>query len=86
MHEMSIALEICRITEDQVGRDALPRVREVGLVVGRDAGVEPDNLVFCLDTLLDNPPFAGGRTALELAAGDDLRIHYLDLEDERPPN
>lgn len=86
MHEMSIALEICRITEDQVGREALPRVREVGLVVGRDAGVEPDNLVFCLDALLENPPFAGARTALELTPGDDLSIHYLDLEDERPPN
>ena len=34
MHEMSIALEVCRITESQVGREALPRVREVGLVVG----------------------------------------------------
>lgn len=86
MHEMSIALEICRITEREVGRDGLARVREVGLVVGREAGVEPDNLVFCLDALLENPPFAGARTALELSTGDDLRIHYLDMEDERPPN
>lgn len=86
MHEMSIALEICRITEREVGRDALARVREVGLVVGRDAGVEPDSLVFCLDALLESPPFAGARTALELSAGDDLRVHYLDMEDERPPN
>lgn len=86
MHEMSIALEICRIAEEQVGRHALSRIREVGLVVGRDAGVEPDNLVFCLDALLENPPFAGARTALELTTGDDLSIHYLDLEDERPPN
>lgn len=88
MHEMSIALEICRITEGQVGREALPRVREVGVVVGRDAGVEPDSLVFCLDALMEGPPFAGARTALELTAGDDLRVHYLDMEeeDERPPN
>jgi Zn finger protein HypA/HybF involved in hydrogenase expression len=86
MHEMSIALEICRITEQQVGREALPRVREVGVVVGRGAGVEPDNLVFCLDALLEHPPFAGARTVLELTAGDDLSVHYLDMEDERPPN
>jgi Zn finger protein HypA/HybF involved in hydrogenase expression len=86
VHEMSIALEICRITEQQVGREALPRVREVGVVVGWDAGVEPDNLVFCLDALLETPPFAGARTVLELTAGDDLSVHYLDMEDERPPN
>lgn len=86
MHEMSIALEICRITEHEVGRDALARVREVGVVVGRDAGVEPDSLVFCLDALLESPPFAGARTVLELSAGDDLRVHYLDMEDERPSN
>lgn len=86
MHEMSLALEICRIAEDQVGIDALRRVREVGLVVGRESGVEPDNLVFCLEALLEQPPFAGARTAMELSAGDVLRVDYLDLEDERPSN
>lgn len=84
MHEMSLALEICRIAEDQVGIDALRRVREVGLVVGRDSGVEPDNLVFCLEALLEQPPFAGAKTAMELSPGDVLRVDYLDLEDERP--
>lgn len=84
MHEMSLALEICRIAEDQVGIDALRRVREVGLVVGRDSGVEPDNLLFCLEALLEQPPFAGAKTAMELSPGDVLRVDYLDLEDERP--
>ncbi len=86
MHEMSLALEICRIAEDQVGIDALRRVREVGLVVGRESGVEPDNLVFCLEALLEQPPFAGARTVMELSAGEVLRVDYLDLEDERPSN
>lgn len=86
MHEMSLALEICRITEDQVGRDALPWVREVGLLVGTDAGVEPDNLEFCLDALLSHPPFAGARVCMELEPGDDLRVTYLEVEDGRPPH
>ena len=32
MHEMSIAMEVCRIAQDQVGLAALSRVREIGLV------------------------------------------------------
>jgi Zn finger protein HypA/HybF involved in hydrogenase expression len=40
---MSIAMEICRIAEDQVGLAALPRVREIGLVVGARSGLEPDS-------------------------------------------
>ena len=86
MHEMSVAMEICRIAEDQVGLDALPWVREIGVVVGLDSGVEPGNLRFCLEALLEQPPFDGARTAMEMAAGDVLRVDYLDLEDERPTN
>jgi Zn finger protein HypA/HybF involved in hydrogenase expression len=82
MHEMSIAMEVCRIAEEQVGLAAMPRVREIGLVVGHRSGVEPDSLRFCLDALLDQPPFRGARTALEMTTGDDLRVAYLDLDDD----
>lgn len=86
MHEMSIAMEICRIAEDQVGLAALPRVREVGLVVGYQSGVEPESLRFCLEALLDREPFRGARAELELTPGDDLRVTYLDLDDDSPTN
>lgn len=86
MHEMSVALEICRITEEHVGRQGLDRVREIGLVVGRASGLEPDNLLFCLEALLEQPPFARARVAAEITGGDELGITYLDVEDERPPN
>ena len=81
MHEMSVALEICRIAEDRVGLDTLRRVREVGLEVGRHSGVEPDNLLFCLEVLLERPPFAGARAELELTPGDELRVTYLEVDD-----
>jgi Zn finger protein HypA/HybF involved in hydrogenase expression len=81
---MSIALEVCRIAEDYVGLEALPRVREIGLVVGERSGVEPDSLLFCLESLLEHPPFTGARPAMELTAGDDLRVTYLEVDDERP--
>ncbi len=86
MHEMSIAMEVCRIAEDQVGMDALWQVREIGVVVGRQSGVEPDNLCFCLEALLEIEPFRGARPALELTPGDDLRVSYLEMDDDHPPN
>lgn len=86
MHEMSIAMEVCRIAQDQVGLAALRRVRQIGLVVGRHSGVEPDNLRFCLEVLLEQEPFRGARAELELTAGDDLRVTYLDLDDDSSPN
>jgi Zn finger protein HypA/HybF involved in hydrogenase expression len=86
MHEMSVALEVCRIAEDQVGLAALPNVREVGVVVGRDSGVEPESLRFCLETLLNSAPFRGARAALDLTPGDDLRVSYLEIDDDDPAN
>ena len=58
MHEMSVAMEVCRIAEERLGREALPSLRAVGLEVGDDAGVELSSLSFCLETLLGVPPFA----------------------------
>jgi Zn finger protein HypA/HybF involved in hydrogenase expression len=81
MHEMSIAMEVCRIAQDHVGFDALPRVREIGLVVGERSGVEPESLLFCLETLLDQPPFEGAKPALEMTPGEELRVSYLDVDD-----
>jgi Zn finger protein HypA/HybF involved in hydrogenase expression len=86
MHEMSIAMEVCRIAEDQVGLDAMPRIREIGVVVGVRSGVEPESLRFCLEALLERPPFDRARPALELTAGDDLRVAYLDVDDADSSN
>ena len=82
MHEMSIAMEVCRIAEEHVGFDALPRVREIGLVVGKRSGVEPESLLFCLQALLEQPPFRGAQPAMEMTPGDELRVTYLDVDEE----
>jgi Zn finger protein HypA/HybF involved in hydrogenase expression len=84
MHEMSIAMEVCRIAESQVGREALPTVVAVGLEVGDDAGVEISSLHFCLETLLAQPPFAGAKPAIARSPGDGLRVSYLEVDDGRP--
>lgn len=81
MHEMSIAVEVCRMAEAHVGRDRLANVIEVGLDVGSDAGVEVDNLEFCLEALLSNPPFGRAKPIVEQLPGDVLRMTYLELDE-----
>lgn len=84
MHEMSIAMEVCGITEEHVGRDKLANVLTVGLEVGDDAGVEIDNLEFCLEVLLSEPPFAKAKPRIARVSGNVLRVTFLEVEDGRP--
>lgn len=83
MHEMSIALEVSRIAEEQVGRDRVGQITEVGLEVGDDAGVEPDSLAFCLEAVFATPPFRGAQPVLKRSPGDVLRVDYLEVDDAR---
>jgi Zn finger protein HypA/HybF involved in hydrogenase expression len=84
MHELSLAMEICRMAEAHLGREAVPRLVEVGVEVGDDAGIEPDNLEFCLGVLLKEPPFRNAKVKLLRQSGDVLRLSYLEVEDGRP--
>lgn len=84
MHELSLALEVCRMAEVHLdGRDAR-QVRIVAVEVGDDANVEVENFRFCLEALLDTPPFAGARPAIISRPGLDLRLAYLEVDDGRP--
>lgn len=84
MHELSLAMDVCRITEENVGREALPRVREVGLEVGDRSGVEVGTFAFCLESLLAAPPFRRAVPRIERTPGDDLRVTYVEIEDGDP--
>lgn len=84
MHELSLAMDVCRITEENVGRSALPRVREVGLEVGDRSGVELGSFEFCLESLLAQPPFSGAVPRIERTPGDELRVTYVEIEDGDP--
>ena len=85
MHEMSIAMEICRIAEVQLGA-RVSKLVEVGVQVGARAGVEVTNLEFCLQTLLMQPPFMRAVPRFEHCGGDELRVSYLEVDDDSPPN
>jgi Zn finger protein HypA/HybF involved in hydrogenase expression len=84
MHELSIALEVCRMAEERLEPEELPLLVSVGLEVGEEAGLEPANLQFCLEALLAAPPFAGAHPVITRLPGDTLRLAYLEVDDGRP--
>jgi len=86
VHEMSVALEICRMVEAHAPPYGLTSVVIVGIDIGDDAGVEPSNLEFCLDALLTHPPFRAAKPVLHRCDGDVLRVSYLEIDDGRSDN
>lgn len=85
MHEMSVALEVCRLAEERLG-DAAATLVALGVTVGDDAGVEPENLAFCLEALLAEPPFHGAEPRILREPGDALHLSYLEVVDHGRPN
>ena len=84
MHEMSLALEVCDIAGRYVAPEQMEQITEVGIEIGDDAGIEADNLVFWLETLLASPPFKAARPVVTRVAGDVLRVSYLEVDDGAP--
>ncbi|MGD8726623.1 MAG: hydrogenase/urease maturation nickel metallochaperone HypA [Gemmatimonadales bacterium] len=81
MHEMSVAMEVCRIVESRVPREAVGRVVTVGIDVGDESGVEPDSLQFWLESLLASPPFDSAKPAITRVSGNVLRVSYLEVQE-----
>ena len=76
-------MEVGRIAEEKLG-DAAPQLVTVAVDLGDGAGVEPENLAFCLEAVFATPPFAGARPRILHCAGDVLRVAYLEIDDGRP--
>jgi Zn finger protein HypA/HybF involved in hydrogenase expression len=80
VHELSVAMEIARIAELELGARA-PQLVSVGVTVGDRAGIEPANLEFCLEAVLSTPPFRGAKGTILPVAGDELQVAYLEVDD-----
>ncbi|HXI21900.1 MAG TPA: hydrogenase maturation nickel metallochaperone HypA [Gemmatimonadales bacterium] len=83
MHELSLAMEVGRLVEEQL-RASPGRLLRVGVVVGDDSGVEPENFAFCLEAVLAHPPFDGAEPVLNRVPGDALRLDFLEVDDGGP--
>lgn len=84
MHELSLALEVCRVADAVREREQGTAVRAIGVEIGDEAGVEMENFRFCLEALLLEPPFVGARAELVPVGGDTLRVSYVEIDDGRP--
>lgn len=84
MHELSLALEVCRIAEAHLGGTDARRLRRVGIEVGQEANIEVANFEFCLEALLGAPPFAGAAPAITRCPGVDLRLAFMEVDDGGP--
>jgi Zn finger protein HypA/HybF involved in hydrogenase expression len=85
MHEMSVALEVCRLAEERL-REGTDTLVALGVTVGDDAGVEPENLAFCLEALLAEPPFRGAKPRILRQPGNALQLSYLEVSDDASPD
>jgi Zn finger protein HypA/HybF involved in hydrogenase expression len=83
MHEMSVALEVCRMAQTRLGPE-VQKLVALGVTVGDDAGIEPENLAFCLEALLAEPPFRGAEPRIRREPGDALHLSYLEVTDGSP--
>jgi Zn finger protein HypA/HybF involved in hydrogenase expression len=86
MHELSMALEVCRLAQNAVYPADPARVVTVGVVLGDRSTIEPANFEFCLEALLSQPPFGHAVPSIERTAGDDLRLDYVEVEDAGTPD
>jgi Zn finger protein HypA/HybF involved in hydrogenase expression len=84
VHELSLALEVCRMAGDVLERERGIAVRSLGVEVGAEAGVELENFRFCLDALLTEPPFLGAHAELQTVPGEILRLTFVEVDDGRP--
>lgn len=74
-------MEICAIAERAIGDRSPACVTEVVVEVGDDAGLEIQNLEFCLDALLHVPPFAQARAVVRREQGDVLRVASVEIDE-----
>jgi hydrogenase nickel incorporation protein HypA/HybF len=80
MHELSIALNIVEIAQQEMLRHGGERVRAVHLQVGPLAGVAREALLFSFGLACEGTPVEGSSLIIEEAAGRDLEIVRMEIE------
>lgn len=80
MHELSIALNIVDIAEEELERHGGQRVSAVHLRIGMLAGVAKEALLFSFGIACESTRAEGSQLLFEDAAGHDLEIVGLEIE------
>jgi hydrogenase nickel incorporation protein HypA/HybF len=79
MHELSIALNIVEIAQEELTRQGGERVCAVYLEVGPLAGVAKEALLFSFGLASEGTPIEGSKLIIEDAEGQNLDIVRLEI-------
>jgi hydrogenase nickel incorporation protein HypA/HybF len=80
MHELSIAVSIVEIAEEELVRRGGDRIRAIHIELGSLAGVARDALDFSFCIACEGTPAAGSRLVVNETDGQNLEIVRMEIE------
>ena len=80
MHELSIAVSIIELAEEEAARNSATRVHSVRLRLGSLAGVAKEALQFSYGIACEGTPLEGSRLLIDDAEGMALEVVSLEIE------
>jgi hydrogenase nickel incorporation protein HypA/HybF len=80
MHELSIAVSIIEVAEEEAARNHATRVQSVRLRLGSLAGVAKDALLFSYGIACEGTPLEGSRLLIDDSEGTELEVVALEIE------
>ena len=80
MHELSIAVQIIEIAEDELVRHGGDRVRSIHLQLGALSGVAKEALQFSFGIACEGTTAEGASLVIEDAAGQELDVVRMEIE------
>ena len=81
MHELSIALSMIEMAEEEVARHGGSRVTALHLKLGQMSGVVREALTFSWEIACQNTALEGSQLVIEEAQGRELEVVALELEE-----
>ncbi len=80
MHELSIAVQIVEIAEDELVRHGGDRVRSIHVQLGALSGVAKEALQFSFGMACEGTTAEGANLVIEDAAGHELDVVRMEIE------
>ncbi len=79
MHELSIALSILDLVEEEAERRGNPRVEAIHLRIGRLSGVVKEALLSAYELAAEQTRFAQSKIVVEEVPGRELQVSAMEL-------
>jgi hydrogenase nickel incorporation protein HypA/HybF len=80
MHELSIAVSLIEVAEEEAARNHATRVQSIRLRLGSRAGVAREALLFSYGLACEGTPLEGSRLLIEDVEGTELELISLEIE------